>query len=181
MKTGKVNPENEQIGKTDLTVSGNHTFVEPGKLLNVHDEPKLKVTEKPSLPVDFSEWQQELPLVLIVEDNEVNTQLMIAFMKKVCLVETAKNGEEAIQLAKTKNYALILMDVNLGGGLSGIETTQIIRNMTGYFNTPIIAVTGLTLSAEREKILNSGFSHYLAKPFTKKALNTMIENALYLK
>ena len=62
------------------------------------------------------------------------------------------------------------MDINLGKGIDGLTATQKIRELPGYQNTPIIAVTGYTMAGMQERIIDGGCSYYLAKPFGKKLL-----------
>ncbi|MDZ4121896.1 MAG: response regulator [Candidatus Cloacimonadaceae bacterium] len=118
-----------------------------------------------------------LPL-LIVEDNPVNQKLAMSFLKNHFEVESAINGEIAIEMAEKKNYSVILMDINLGSGIDGIQATQILRKMPQYKHTPIIAVTGYTLMGDRERILAGGCSHYLGKPFSKEQLLETIQIAM---
>ena len=75
-------------------------------------------------------------------------------------------------------YPIILMDINLGPGKNGMEATREIRRMTGYEHTPIIAITGFTDQNDKEKIFESGCSHYLGKPFSQRALLETVKTAL---
>lgn len=114
--------------------------------------------------------EQELPEVLLVEDNDVNIQLVSAYLRGICKVDHAMYGLKAIQLAKVTAYRLILMDINLGPGMDGLETAKEIRKIPGYQNTPIVAVTGFTLLGERDRLLVGGCTHYIPKPFDKSTL-----------
>ncbi|MFA6598390.1 MAG: PAS domain S-box protein, partial [Ignavibacteriaceae bacterium] len=78
-------------------------------------QPKIIPQEKGTI------LQKELPLVLCVEDDFVNRNIVKLFLKNICVVETAEDGETAIQLATEKKYDLFLMDINLGGGKNGME------------------------------------------------------------
>lgn len=122
--------------------------------------------------------QDQLPPLLIVEDNPVNQKLASSFLKKRFEVDIAATGEKAIEMASQKLYAVILMDINLGSGIDGIEATQIIRKISGYEHVPVIAVTGYTLIGDRERILEGGCSHYLGKPFSRDQLLETIDTAL---
>ncbi|MHC1707966.1 MAG: hybrid sensor histidine kinase/response regulator [Bacteroidales bacterium] len=120
-----------------------------------------------------------IPLVLIVEDNSVNKELMIVFLKKTCRTEYAIDGETAVKMAAQKQYSCILMDINLGPGIDGLEATRRIRELPGYKNIPIIAVTGYTLNGDRERLLDCGCSHYLPKPFDRRSIVNLVEDVLY--
>lgn len=122
--------------------------------------------------------EEKVPVVLIVEDNTVNKELMIVFLRKTCRTEYAQDGETAVRMASEKIYSCILMDVNLGPGFNGLETTTRIRQLPGYKNVPIIAITGYTVSGDRERLLDCGCTHYLAKPFDKNSIVRLVENAL---
>ena len=108
--------------------------------------------------------------VLIVEDDKINAELTSYYLEGVASVDVAYDGESAIEMAKQKVYSAILMDINLGIGMSGFEATKAIRQMANYKETHIIATTGYTLYNEIELIKNSGFSEYLPKPFSRQEL-----------
>jgi CheY-like chemotaxis protein len=121
---------------------------------------------------------EKLPLALLVEDNKVNKDLTEYFLRPVCKVEHAANGETCLMMAKAKHYAIILMDINLGVGKTGIEAVREIRKLPGYEKTPIIAVTGYALANDKEKLLEEGCTHYIPKPFDQATLLGVVEQAL---
>ncbi|MBI9031473.1 PAS domain S-box protein [bacterium] len=118
------------------------------------------------------------PLILIVEDNRVNQKLATSILKSSYDIDTALDGETAITMVASKQYDAILMDIHLGEGLDGIETTKIIRNDIRYAKTPIIAVTGYTMLGDKENILKHGCSSYLSKPYSKSELLDVLWKAL---
>ncbi len=62
----------------------------------------------------------------------------------------AKTGAEALELLDKTKFDLILMDINLGRGLSGIEVTKQIRLMKGYEDVPIVAMTAYAMLGDKE-------------------------------
>jgi len=112
----------------------------------------------------------EPPLILLVEDNEANIELVKMYLKKNFRLDVATNGEISLEMVKTTRYQAILMDINLGPGIDGIDAITEIRKMPGYANTPIIAVTGYTFRNEKEYIISKGADYYLEKPFLKRVL-----------
>ena len=147
---------------------------------------KFKIIKEPIITSKISESKQEekflltdLPDVLIVDNDEASRDIIRLFLKNVCNVDSAKSGEEAIKLIKAKPYKLIFMDINLGKGLSGIETTQKIKKLKAYKNTPIVALTAFAMSGEKEEFLRKGCTHYLSKPFMKKDLLKLLRTILY--
>ena len=135
-------------------------------------QPKIIPQEKGTI------LQKELPLVLCVEDDFVNRNIVKLFLKNICVVETAEDGETAIQLATEKKYDLFLMDINLGGGKNGMEVVREILKNEKYSETPIVAVTAYAAQSDKKEFLAKGFTHYISKPFTKKELFSLLQEVL---
>ncbi len=119
-----------------------------------------------------------LPKVLLVEDNLTNKVITATFLRNVCSMEHAIDGKTALQMADKKLYDLILMDINLGSGLNGIETAAKIREKDAYKNIPFIAVTGYAMHGDKEKLMKYGFDGYISKPFKKEHLISIVKNSL---
>lgn len=146
--------------------------------------PAVKQNEKfvEQIPLQVEEKKPvNLPKILLVEDDEVNSRLIKVMLEGNFDITWAYDSSEALSLAKSFSYDIILMDINLKGELDGVETTREIRKLEQYKSTPVIAVTAYALHDEREKILNSGFTGYLSKPFKKDDLIKTLNNALAKK
>ena len=101
--------------------------------------------------------------ILLVEDNKINQMVirkMLENKKMICSV--AETGEEGVELAKNKNYDLILMDIHLPG-ISGTTATENIRIFDK--ETPIVALTAISLDENREMLLSFGMNEVITKPF----------------
>lgn len=120
------------------------------------------------------ESREDLPSVLIVEDNRLNSELILIYLRSQCICDVTRTGENAVEMARKKQYDIILMDINLGSGIDGMEAARQVRTLAGYHQTPIIAVTGYTMDTDKEKIMRAGCSHYLPKPIDKTELSSMI-------
>jgi CheY-like chemotaxis protein len=116
--------------------------------------------------------------ILLVEDNEVNSQLILAYLKNDYKVEWAIDCDTAIEMVQQKKYDAILMDINLGPGMDGLEATQLIRKMKGYGNLPIIALTGYTMFGDRDRLIEGGCTDYIPKPFTKSEILDLLNEIL---
>lgn len=116
--------------------------------------------------------------ILLVEDNEDTRFLVETLLEDQCVIRTAGDADRALELARDCTFDLVLMDVNLGNGLSGADVTGRLRKMEKFTNVPIIAVTAYALPGDREEILSTGFSAYLSKPFTSDELFDSIATAL---
>lgn len=113
---------------------------------------------------------KDKPRLLHVEDSAQIRLLVSIFLKNEFEIESVENGEEAIKLADSGNFDLILMDINLGNGMDGFETTRKIREFSQHSETPIIALTTNDYDHVREECISSRMSAYIQKPFDKAYL-----------
>lgn len=119
--------------------------------------------------------------ILVVEDNLINTKLLVHHLSNYCdIIDCASTGEDALDLTKSNVYDAILMDINLGSGIDGLEATQRIRQMEGYQTTPIIAVTGYTMIGDKDRLISGGCSHYIGKPFSRENIISILKEVLPL-
>ncbi len=107
--------------------------------------------------------------VLVVDDNEINTQVARFILEPVgANVANATNGEKAIEILNetTEDFDIILMDCNMPI-LNGYEATKAIRaGKAGsrYESIPIIAMTANAMKGESEKCYDAGMTDYITKP-----------------
>jgi two-component system sensor histidine kinase/response regulator len=112
--------------------------------------------------------------VLLVEDNPINQKLAVRFLEKAGhSAVLAKNGKEAVDLFQAEELDLILMDIQMPV-MSGEEALHIIRQRDGGGTIPIVALTAHAMSTDRDKYLSEGFDGYLAKPFNKNDLLSLL-------
>jgi len=116
--------------------------------------------------------------ILVVEDDEICKRFTMSCLKEFYELDSARNGLQAIELASKNKYDAILMDINLGKGINGIETTCEIRKFNDYKSTPVIAVTAYVEEKDKKNFFENGCSHYLAKPFNKNELNNLLSGIL---
>jgi signal transduction histidine kinase/ActR/RegA family two-component response regulator len=116
--------------------------------------------------------------ILLAEDNEANIKSIASFLNaKGYQTILAKNGLEAINLAQSELPDLILMDIQMPK-MDGIEAIRYIRQHPQLLDIPIVAVTALAMSGDREKCLSAGANEYLTKPVKLKQLSTTIQQFL---
>lgn len=118
--------------------------------------------------------------VLIVEDNNINMDLLIAILEPFDFnIITARDGYEAMnKISENSDISLILLDIGLPG-IDGIEVFKRLRNVKTAENTPVIAVTAHAMAGNREHLLSLGFNDFVEKPIDKKILYEKIKG--YLK
>lgn len=111
--------------------------------------------------------------ILLAEDNLTNQKVALGMLKRYGLnAEAVMNGQEAVDALKTKNYDIVLMDVQMPE-VDGFEATELIRNpSTGVLNpnVPIIAMTAHAMQKDRDKCLASGMDDYISKPVNPERL-----------
>ncbi len=130
--------------------------------------------EKTSRQQILSKAPRERKSLLIVENDRINAAVIEAYVKKDYDVEVVGRGEDAVKKASEKQYDAILMDINLGSGINGVEATQQIRKLKGYERTPIVAVTAFALKGDKEEFLSKGCTHYISKPFTQPQIIALL-------
>ncbi|MFA6979360.1 MAG: response regulator [Ignavibacteriaceae bacterium] len=121
---------------------------------------------------------KELPVMLHVEDDEMNHNVVKLFLKDCCKVEYADNGEVALQMMQQKLYDGFLLDINLGFGMDGIEVAREIKKRLEYNHTPVIAVTAFAMEGDEKEFLDAGCTHYISKPFLKTKFVSTVKSAL---
>tara|TARA_R100001143_G_scaffold58746_1_gene56840 strand:+ start:54635 stop:55177 length:543 start_codon:yes stop_codon:yes gene_type:complete len=114
------------------------------------------------------------PRLLHVEDNQQISLLLNLYLKDKYEIESVSTGEEALAQLNRKSYDLIIVDIQLGDGMNGFETSREIRSNPRYRDIPIIALTTNEYNNIREDCMRSMVNAYIRKPFTKPYLLTAI-------
>ncbi|MEX2601370.1 MAG: response regulator [Balneolaceae bacterium] len=121
-----------------------------------------------TLPKETNPYPGREKRALIVDDHPVNRRLLEGMLKRAGLeYHSAEDGQQAIDRLNQESYDFILMDVHMPG-LSGIETTRIIRSELEEpkRSIPVIAVTASTMDSDIENCRQVGMNDFLAKPFS---------------
>ncbi len=106
--------------------------------------------------------------ILIVEDNQDIANLVKIHLTDIqCKVVLAVNGNEGLQLAETKRFDLIILDLMLPG-IDGLEICRRIRKQSDY--TPVLMLTSKSTELDRVLGLEVGADDYLVKPFSIREL-----------
>lgn len=114
--------------------------------------------------------------VLIVEDNPLNMKLFAAMIAaQGHRVLQASDGSRGLDLAHRQHPDLIIMDIQLPGGISGLEVTTNLKADDTTRDIPIIATTAFALGDDEEKIRASGCDGYMAKPIAISQFLEMVE------
>lgn len=141
--------------------------------LSATQPPRRKLRKNLSLfssNASAKEKAKDKPRLLHVEDSAQIRLLVSIFLKNEFEIESVENGEEAVKLADSGKFDLILMDINLGNGMDGFEATREIRDLDQHSDTPIIALTTNDYDHVREECISSRMNAYIQKPFDKAYL-----------
>ncbi|MGF1939137.1 MAG: PAS domain S-box protein [Nostoc sp. ChiQUE02] len=131
------------------------------------------------LPVEIKNIAEK-PVVLLVDDNLDNIETLKAYLElKGFNIVVAHNGLQAINLTQTQSFNLILMDIQMPD-MNGLEAIRQIRLQEQDKRIPILAVTALAMSRDKEQCLAAGANDYLTKPISPIHLVNVMKKYLQL-
>ncbi|MGB7296844.1 MAG: diguanylate cyclase [Candidatus Aminicenantales bacterium] len=127
------------------------------------------------------EPQKELPLVLLVEDNESDAQLVRHFLKDLSLrFERVSNGKDALRLTQSGKVDMMLLDLVLPD-LSGFEVCRQVRSMEKGRGLPIVVITCLDDMDSKVKSIELETDDFLIKPIVGRELQARVRVLLEKK
>ncbi len=128
---------------------------EPTRSAGPSDEPAPPTPRPDSL---------DRPTVVIADDSEANTRHLHGFLvAHGYAVRIARDGLEAVRLCREVRPVVVLMDIQMPR-LDGLEAIRCLRADLVTAAIPIIALTALAMSGDRERCLEAGANEYLSKP-----------------
>lgn len=139
-------------------------------------------------PVEIDQNKTNLPTtqagdedkatLLLAEDNEFNVNTFSDYLHAHGFnLVIARDGQQAIEMARVHAPDLILMDVQMPV-VDGLEAIRVLRTIPSTAHTPIIALTALAMTGDRERCLRAGANDYLSKPVGLNSLVTAIYRQL---
>jgi len=127
--------------------------------------------------LNFSKENIEDKRILVVEDNDINLKIAVAFLKQLNYkCASSHNGQEAIDYLEKNKVDIILMDVQMPI-LDGCDATKLIRDKeskTGE-HIIIIAMTAYAMEGDRKKFIDCGMDDYISKPFNIETLSEILD------
>lgn len=119
-------------------------------------------------------YDAEKSNVLLVEDDEINSFAITHMINQLCNTTAVGSAADALLMTNKEKFDIILMDINLRHGMSGVDAMLEIRQNPQYLTTPIVALTAYAMRSDKVEFLEIGFTHYLSKPFTKEQITELI-------
>jgi len=120
--------------------------------------------------------------ILVVEDDPIYMKYIMYILKTLNIKPViTSSGERAIELMKDRSIDCMLIDNDLGSGISGINLMKSFRKQPKFSNTIMIAMTPFSVGyGGGRKLLKLGFSDCLAKPFTYKVIKELLEKYIVI-
>jgi two-component system cell cycle response regulator len=116
--------------------------------------------------------------VLVVDDNQVNLKLVRVLLTSFGYeAHTAENAEQAVELLKTLQPDLILMDIQLPG-MDGLALTRQLKADPRFAQVPIVALTAYAMKGDDARALAAGCAGYITKPIDTRIFLTRIAGFL---
>ena len=115
--------------------------------------------------------------ILVAEDDEHISSLLVRALSNDYAISVARNGDEALALGTRISPDLLLLDVMMPG-LDGMEVSRLVRNLRGLNEVPIIFLTAKDGPQDIAEGLRHGAKHYITKPFKLSDIRDKIKSAL---
>ncbi len=117
--------------------------------------------------------------LLLVEDDQFSQELIALYLGKAGFanVTVASDGRQALDLAKTTPFDLVLLDLNLPR-ISGTEVLRRLKKEGHLTDTPVVVISSLTNMEETVLCLDLGAEDYLPKPFNARLLEGRVNDCL---
>lgn len=154
--------------------------IKDGKLV-FDDKEEEKIPSQSAPPVDspvvFSESNEDLPSVLVVDDNDDVRLFLHTILKDKYIVTEAENGQKGLEAAKNIVPDLIISDVMMPV-MNGLEFCQQVKDNMVTSHIPVILLTARAMSEHQIEGYQHGADAYITKPFDHRMLLVRVENLL---
>jgi CheY-like chemotaxis protein len=112
--------------------------------------------------------------VLLVEDEYVNREVARLLLEEIdFVIDEAENGAEALRQAREKDYAIILMDMQMPV-MDGLEAARQLRQLHTCRDVPILAMTANAFAEDKARCLAAGMDDFLTKPVDPEQLYAIL-------
>lgn len=130
---------------------------------------------------NIEEYYKDQIKILIVEDNSVNSRILVKFIEKLGYnnITTAGNGQQCLDLFLTNDYDIIFMDIKMpimDGDIALQRILQYEKDNTNKQKPFIIAISAYSNKEDKDKYLQIGFNDYIIKPINMHDLETIFIN-----
>jgi len=118
--------------------------------------------------------------ILVVDDEDVMRESMAAWLREDGYrVDTAPNGHEGVELAKSTDYAISFVDLKMPGGMDGIETMMEIRRIRP--EASLIIITAYATVDTAIQAMKEGAQEYIVKPCNPQEISMLVSRIMKFK
>jgi two-component system CheB/CheR fusion protein len=123
-----------------------------------------------------SEARERRPARVLVVDDAPDVLEMFSMLLRLSgyNVSVAESATRALERAQATQFDVVVSDIGMPE-MNGYELARRLRELPGYSNVPLIAVTGFARYSDRAQALESGFNAHLSKPVNPTTLLDLIE------
>ncbi len=119
-------------------------------------------------------------VILVVDDEDVMCESMAAWLREDGYqVDTASNGQKALELAKATDYVICFVDLKMPGGMDGIETMMEIHRIRP--DASVIIITAYATVDTAIQAMKEGAQEYIVKPCNPQEISMLVSRILKLK
>ncbi len=118
--------------------------------------------------------------VLVVDDDPMMGAFLAAILEEIASIQVVASGEAALDLLKTENFDVVLLDVDMPG-LGGLATCQAIKTSSATSHVSVIVVTAHTGNEIEIEALDLGATDFIVKPFVAKVVLARVRNHLIMQ
>ncbi len=116
--------------------------------------------------------------VLVVEDNELNMRLFCDLLDAFGYqTYKCRDGVKALELARSENPDLIIMDIQLPE-VSGLDITRWLKDDNELAHIPVLAVTAFAMRADEQRVRDAGCEGYLSKPIQMRSFLRAVDELI---
>lgn len=140
----------------------------------------LSITPEIDIAGELELTTQHAPL-LVVDDGESNRDLLKRRLNKQGFeVEVAENGQQALQMIRSQNFELVLLDIIMPE-MNGYQVLEVLKKDKELSRIPVIMISALDEIDSVVRCIEMGAEDYLQKPFNQVILNAKISATLERK
>lgn len=116
--------------------------------------------------------------ILIVEDDIENQRFFKLILSRKYIVDFCDCDKSFYKKLASKEYDLILMDITLKEGKSGVELTKELKNSKVFSNVPVLCLSAHVFEPDKRAALDAGVDLFLEKPVSNKVLFDSIDKLI---
>jgi two-component system chemotaxis response regulator CheY len=117
--------------------------------------------------------------VLVVDDSPTMRQMILFALRRIgsLVIDEAADGVEALKKVKSKQYDLIITDINMPM-MDGLKLVSLVRQDSNYDDVPIVIVTTEGGQADRDRAFALGANEYFKKPIQAPTVAKKVKELL---